>query len=401
MHAATQRLLEKLLAHAESEESNGKRRAFNITESRAAVYLNEPDFEIKRQIHAELKLLARSGSLTIEWDRRAGHENLIKGLSAASADAIAAALGVTRLKTALEDATLQLAAHVAMPRVALALQVWADGRQVRGIGPEDVSKLLDVITLLRRCETLEQPTAVRRISASLFRRSKYVERLVPVIDFMTAESDELALANRSVVSAEVLARIRLIRYAQPILLAGGQRLTFVDGTSRLIASPYEGVAPDSLASIEGTPRYVMTVENLTTFHELSSSQDRAAGALILYTAGQPSPSFIACYQRIAQSTGCTSFLHWGDVDGKGIEIAGRLADALKDAVGLDLALWRMDVEPYESEGDREMLDGNVISKMLFTCHRLGWKAVASAIESHRSRIEQEGEPLIWPSSYPQ
>lgn len=328
--------------------------------------------------------------------RRAGHENLIKGLSAASADAIAAALGVTRRKTALEDAALLLAPYAALPRVALAQQVWADGRQVRGIGPDEASKLLDVVTLLRRCETLQQPTAVRRISASLFRRSKYAERLVPLIDFMTAESDELSLANRSVMSAEVLARIRLIRYAQPILLAGGQHLTFVDGPTRPIASPYEGVAPDSLASIDGAPRYVMTVENLTTFHELSSSQDRSAGALILYTAGQPSPSFIACYQRIAQSTGCARFLHWGDVDGKGIEIAGRLADALKEAVGMDLKLWRMDVEPYESEGERELLDHNVISKMLFTCRRLGWNEVASAIESHRSRIEQEGEPLTWP-----
>lgn len=398
MHASTRRLLEKLLTHAESEESNGKRRAFNFTESRAAVYLAEPDFEIKQQIHAELKLLARRGALTIVWDRRAGHENLIKGLSAASADAIAAALGVTRRKTALEDAAVLLAPHAELPRVALALQVWADGRQVRGIGPDEASKLLDVIALLRRCETLHRPTAVRRISASLFRRSKYAERLVPLIDFMTAKTDELSLANPLVVSAEVLGRIRLIRYAQPILLAGGQHLTFVDGQTRPIASPYEGVAPDSLASISGAPRYVMTVENLTTFHELTSSQDRSEGALILYTAGQPSPSFISCYQRIAQSTGCQRFLHWGDVDGNGIEIAGRLADALKAATGLRLELWRMDVEPYESEAEREMLEGNVITKMLYTCRRLGWNAVAAAIESHRSRIEQEGEPLVWPKT---
>ncbi|MCK9193618.1 MAG: DUF2220 domain-containing protein [Nevskia sp.] len=397
MHATTRLLLEKLLAHAEVEEASGKRKAFNLTPLRASAYLDEPKFDIKQGIHSELKDLAHEKALTIVWDRRAGHENLITGLSAASADAIAGALGVIRRKTDLESASALLSPYNALPRVQLARLMWARGKQVRGIGPDKASKLVDTILLIKRCELLTAPTAVRRISTSLFQRSKYAERLVPLVDFMTAATEEEALKNHTPHPADVLARIQLIRYAQPILLAGAHTLSFVNGTTRLIMVPYEGVAPESLDAIVTQPEYVMTVENLTTFHELATRQNRQDSGLILYTAGQPSPSFIACYQRIARFSGCQRFLHWGDVDGKGIEIAARLADALKASAGLRLQLWCMDSKPLESDSEREKLKRHVVSRMVKTCRRLGWDAVAKAIAGHRSRIEQEGQPLTWPS----
>src|SRR3546814_10073735 len=59
-----------------------------------------------------------------------------------------------------------------------------------------------------------------------------------------------------------------MRYPQTMLVAGTVDLNLKSGPIHC-PSPYGGVAPDSVVGCSGTVAYVLSVENLTVFHELA------------------------------------------------------------------------------------------------------------------------------------
>src|SRR3546814_11835590 len=87
-----------------------------------------------------------------------------------------------------------------------------------------------------------------------------------------------------------------MRYPQTMLVAGTVDLNLKSGPIHC-PSPYGGVAPDSVVGCSGTVAYVLSVENLTVFHELALGHAGANAGLLLYTAGSPGRGFRAAYAR--------------------------------------------------------------------------------------------------------
>jgi hypothetical protein len=128
---------------------------------------------------------------------------------------------------------------------------------------------------------------------------------------------------------EVFGELGLVKFPPTLLLAGtctvnsqGQQIT--------LARPYLGFAPraiDSFSGIEST-RVFLSVENLTTFHELTRLARPGDGHLLLYSAGMPSPSWLHVYSLLLEVLPLEAkILHTGDIDAGGFRIAEFIAKA--------------------------------------------------------------------------
>ena len=154
------------------------------------------------------------------------------------------------------------------------------------------------------------------------RDSKRIEKLVPIIDLLTAtEGDSIARHPEA-----VLAFIGLKKYPIPFLVAGVGALILKDQsggtTTAPVPYPYVGYEPRVIRGYVGSPSYVLSVENLTTFHELANNRAGKVAGLIVYTGGFPSPSGIKAYQFVTSEVPpSTPIYHWGDTDLSGFRIA--------------------------------------------------------------------------------
>src|SRR5690606_9569914 len=116
----------------------------------------------------------------------------------------------------------------------------------------------------------------------------------------------------------------LVKEPQPFLLAGTGRVLLASCDACPVVKPFVGVSNRAITSYVGSPRWILTIENLTTFHAASQALDGDAG-LVIYTAGMPSPTWCTAFQRILASLPASiTVYHWGDIDPGGFRIAAYL-----------------------------------------------------------------------------
>jgi hypothetical protein len=189
----------------------------------------------------------------------------------------------------------------------------------------------------------------------------------------------------------VWATLGLLKHPQPLLCAGSATLQLADGSMFRLPNPYAGVAPAALVGVQFDPvtRYLLSVENLTTFNELAEARAGKVDGVILYTAGMPSPNFLRAYQTMLSALPATAaLLHWGDIDLGGFRIAAALSKAAK-AVHRSLQLFRMNPAQIDAIEERRPLGKDELRDMLRIAEQNGWAAEASGIQSTSMAYEQE------------
>lgn len=210
---------------------------------------------------------------------------------------------------------------------------------------------------------------------------------------------DLQLGTRE--EEDVLNEIGLVKCPPTLLVAGTASLSLKDEQEPfMIRHPYLGVAPEALKSVQYRSDKVLlllTVENLTTFHELARSQAARKQIAVLYTGGMPSPSFKRAYMRFLEGMPEEgSVFHWGDVDAGGFRIADHLARCCSQ-LGRKLRLHAMIpfITTEQAIGRRSLSDIEVIT-IARICQEQQWNAEQQAIELSRTAVEQEGLPIFWP-----
>src|SRR5690606_21024339 len=110
-----------------------------------------------------------------------------------------------------------------------------------------------------------------------------------------------------------------------------------------IVRPYVGVAPRSVGGLTSAPAWVLTIENLTTFHLAAAALKGRQDGLVVFTGGMPSPAWVAGFIRLTGNLPhSTLFYHWGDIDVGGFRIAARLQEVAVP-IGSSLQPWLMDL----------------------------------------------------------
>lgn len=313
MHPLAQTALDQLLSSVERKRAkalDASEVSFPFSEVRFPAYVQATVSELE-SAHADLLTAERSKAIRIEWEPGAGHQKRIVRIRAGDFDCLARLVGRMPSWDQVAAAEAALRGWGQAPRVASLLMSWRMGRAVRGKGPSTVLEWRDAMRVIDHLAAAPaRDTPVRRLSAEMFQDSKRIEAIAVSLDYLTASSD---LPARD--PADLLAELGLLRFPQPVYIATNRcQVQVANGAVLPNIAPYCALPPEAVAGIEQTVEYLLTIENLTTFHE-ATRLNHSAAAVIMYTGGMPSPSFLATYSRILTTAGsAVTVFHWGDPD---------------------------------------------------------------------------------------
>ena len=336
-------------------------------------------------MHALLERAASVGAVTLEWARQGGEDRPLEAAVLRDLDRLAEFLRVPTAANAVEQAAQVLAPWQAHPRMAQVLDAWRRLKKVRTLGPDSAEDFADALRLLDALAPATRDRLARPLSVELFGRSKRIEALYTQLDVLTA--DELQSPARH--WSEVLGALGIRKEPQPLLIAGGGTLALAKGPAVPVAQPFVGVANHALVSYHGVAHWLLSIENLTSFHQCAELLDGAEHGLLVFTGGMPSPSWMRAYVRILDGLPATTRVyHWGDHDEGGFRIAARIAAACHGA-GRTLLPWAMNVT------DGLAASASQRNAMANNARRAGWDALALSLPA--LLIEQEAQAPTLPA----
>lgn len=335
-------------------------------------------------------MYSKAKAIQVDWDLAAGERGQLSRVMLLNPKAVVRILGeelpwevASRAITRLESI-----AKEGLPPIDRIIDAWRRGKAPAGVTVERGDQLVDAMRIIEAAQKLSksgQDVLLRKLSARLFSDSKRIEALSRQLTFLL-EGDE---------EDDVFARLGLVKPPQPMLLSGPSSCSIqVDERAIPLARPYLGFRPDTIRGLffsTNPIRRVLTIENLASFNEAADNAEKARDLLIVYLAGNPTPSFLAAYNRILDSLKPTEVLHWGDIDVGGFKIAARLADNIKP-MGHSLKLWRMN--PLEvASTQQKTITEKKIEEALTICKKYGWDKEAEGLQSNP--VFQEQEFLDW------
>lgn len=397
--------LEKLLRSAEAASAKEKaNRAITVrfTDKSFPTYLSISTHAEKEQCHGDLLLAMRHKAITIEWDDRAGEFGQIKRILLSDPEKLASFLGVVPRWDAVTIAATELSGYLKIfPVLNDVIDGWRRGLKPRGTSLANVNDWIDaarVISYRKMSSALDIP--VRRISAHLTFDSKRVENLWDLIDVLLQGDIQLPQRN----AEEVFGEIGIIKYPPTILISGDAKVLMqFDGQYQdmTITRPYIGIPPSAIGGfvIRNSPVQLLTVENLTTFHELAATTHLTHCRVLLYTGGMPSPSWKKIYKVLLGALPVGSHVsHWGDIDAGGFRIASHLAQCCSEAnKKLSLHMMGNGKCGFSNEDAvRRHLAVYEVAEIEKICHKWGWQPEYNWIANNKVAVEQESLPAIWP-----
>ncbi|MDD1980427.1 Wadjet anti-phage system protein JetD domain-containing protein [Pseudomonas asiatica] len=381
--------LGRLLERAERARLSGSTRAIRESFKSLASPYWQLNLDERDRLHERMRAAASAGAIKLEWAKLGGDDRPLEAVVLLDLDKLANHLRRPTVSTTLAEATDLLAPWSQHERVQELLAYWAQLKQARLLGPTSASDFVDALRVLDVMREAKEDRIVRQLSTELFGNSKRLEALSKQLDLLTSEALNAPARHWS----EVFGAIGLTKEPQPFLVAGTGKLQLADQTDCPIIRPFLGVANTVVTGYVGSPVWLLTIENLTTFHQAARALGNISSGVVVYTAGMPSPSWGEAYVRILSSLPTTtSIYHWSDHDEGGFRIAARVAQFTTRA-GHSLRPWSMDASLWENAGQSASTDQQ--RSMMRSAERAGWADLAVRITP--VLFEQEGQPLLLPS----
>jgi len=400
LNPVARQALSKLLRRAENasaKEGYVRTISLKFTGESFPAYFALATHAEKDACHGDLQLAQRDGAIAITWERQAGARNQIERITLCDGNALAQCLGAIPRWDAVATAANAFAVHFDRhPLLRNVIDLWRRGGKVRGTDPADIKDWLDSIRVVDHCRNSGAgDIPVRRLSANLTGDSKRVEGLWPIIDVLVQADIESPARE----AEEVFNEIGLVKFPPTLLIAGD--LSAEIGQRRVkVEPPYLGFSPPAITgfTVSAVTSALLTVENLTTFHEMALRQHESPQTLVLYTGGMPSPSWKRVYKILLSALPVAAkVLHWGDMDAGGFRIADHLA-ACAEQFERCLMLHSMSsdtITQVSSVARRQLIDAE-IAQIERICRSRRWDKASDWIAQHRIAVEQESVQILWP-----
>ena len=383
-------VLADLLQRGERARLRGSDRAIQTLFIDADSPYWRQDYEQRQHGHARFAAAERVGAVRLRWAGQGGADRPLERVRLLDADKLAAFLGMAIRSETVRQARIALDAWLTNPRIIELLDAWEHLKSPRGLGTESASDFGDALRVLDALRhELGEDQIVRVFSRHLFRDSKRIEALARHIDLLTAEH----LRSPARQQEEVFGALGLVKEPQPFLVAGIGHLMLEASPCCPIAKPFVGVSNRHVIGYSGAPAWVLSIENLTTFHQASRHSDAGTG-LILYTGGMPSPSWCRAYASILKTIPPqTPVYHWGDIDQGGFRIAAHIR---RKCIALHtFHPWLMDTEELDGVIFAETTE-SVRGNMARHACDAGWEALSSRMRPRTA--EQEGFIVSLPAT---
>ncbi|PRH81665.1 Wadjet anti-phage system protein JetD domain-containing protein [Arenimonas caeni] len=380
--------LERLLRRAEAAHRRGGDRPvrMKMTEASCPEYTSLPTLEDLESFEAQVRLAEREGAIVVDRDRLRGDGERLKSIEVRDIARLASHLGIVPHGDQVAAAEKCLAPSISrFDVIGRLLQAWRENRKVRGRGPEALDDVADAVRVIE-AQVPGEERILRQESTRLFGDSKRIERLTPWLEVLALGEVSPTGLSRD----DIWAACGLRREPQPMLVAGEGELILATQGVRL-ARPYLGVAARAIEGFTTTAPCLVSIENLTSFHQ--ATQAWADLPLVLvYSGGMPSPAWRRAYRcLLAGLPARASIYHWGDIDEGGLRIAAVIA-AETAATGRSLLPWAMSPQdlPPSLRAGRPRAEPGVLSRMKANAIKAGWPEVAESLGQFQILFEQEG-----------
>lgn len=388
LDALARKCLETLLKRSNRHAAGLSERVPSLTAKDLREYLELRVLKQMEDFDAAMLYCQAEGAIQIHRPRH-NPQGQIERIDLVDGAKLASLLGVVPHVQRVEDARKLLLGRLTdFPVLQDVIAKWGLMKQVRGSSPADASNWIAACQVIAHCRdqvargVAEMP--VRDVSARLFKDSKRIEALIPLVDALLCASIE----EQARPDVEVMQELGLYREEQPARLAGNVFIRRERGEFPL-DTPYCALPPSTVLGVGGAaPSRVLSIENLTTFH-VTARKMADTDTLVLYTAGMPSPAWRAMYVRLLSSLAPgLPVCHWGDVDEGGFRIAAHLSRAAAEA-GHVLQPWLM--HPSEvPAAQRRPAPTAVVDRMVAYANAAGWSDLATEIADTQIVAEQEG-----------
>ena len=348
------------------------------------------DFDERMRGHEQIQSAVRRGAVVAGWGDQGGEDRPLEWVRVRDVDVLADLLGVStnvdQLQAAKEGLTAWLERY---PRLSEVLLAWAAMRRVRLMGPDSWNSWRDALHVLDALAARPgEDQVIRVLSGRLFSDTKRIEQLLPQLDVLSGEG----LASRPRGKWEVLKTLGLVKQPLPLMVAGVGTILMQEGPDCTIVRPYVGVAPRNVCGLTATPAWVLTIENLTTFHLAAEAMKDRTDGLAVFTGGMPSPAWVAGFRRLTEKLSqSATFYHWGDIDVGGFRIAARLQEV---AMSPDVSLqpWLMDAT---TSGSGKNVSDSIRDAMRVAAIRAEWSMFQ---EMPALTLEQELVEVMLPDT---
>ncbi|MFA9461006.1 Wadjet anti-phage system protein JetD domain-containing protein [Thiohalorhabdus methylotrophus] len=327
-------LLTKLLRKADRQTDPSRTTTLSLRSQEGQEYVQHGDVDARDAIHGQLKNAQAEGAVELVWGRGSA-ENKLVSIRLVDGDRLADYLGQPRggeLGHAIREATEpELAEAPDWVREVFEAQFprWARHENALGLAPDDpgrIAQVFRVVALL--AQGAHQGLDQRSFGALLLGDSKFLERsgVRGAVGRIWKAAHETDLSTE-----ELFEELGLKKFPPSLYLRGALEVEYSGvpwDLGRLV--PYVGMDPSHVSRVlaSGAVSYVLTIENLATFHRYVREVDDSG--VVLYTAGFPGPEFRAVYGMLDKTLEPpTPFYHWGDRDVGGLRILRRLEQVLR------------------------------------------------------------------------
>ena len=249
-----------------------------------------------------------------------------------------------------------------------------------GIGFEE-EKLEGILIALRGIERLQKETYIRNFSTAVYHDSKKFARFRNCVQSILFDYSE-----RVVEKELILERFHLVDNPTYAMFKGDAKL-FGEGLSIELGKLPGGIALPSIAlnhvtGIQLNGQKVITVENLTTYHDTETAE-----GMVVYLGGFHNEVRRRFLQAVYQQNSGAAYFHKGDIDVYGFLILQNL----KARTGIPFQSLDMDVETlrkYYQMGYCKELDEND-RKMMGSKKLDDYRDVLMFMDEHNCKMEQE------------
>ena len=199
-------------------------------------------------------------------------------------------------------------------------------------------KLRDVLLALEKIGQLSKETYVRNFSEAVFHASKHFQSIAGIVRNILSD-----LTDQPVEKKQILEYYNLLENPTYLYLKGSWVLEFPGSRIRIADLPGGiGLTSDGLSAIQSVQleaQTVVTVENLTTYHDTPSE-----GQAVLYLGGFPNSARASFLRMAYTSKPDAIYLHHGDLDPYGFLIL----ENLKQKTGIPFRSVEMDLATLQS-----------------------------------------------------
>lgn len=363
-----------------------KHRAINISINKLfPKYQDNHDHHEYRNVNAVIEQLADEGVLAAEPDQRGYYQTVRFKVEAASncyqrLNRKSVPEICRRLNHIIDtyDSPEQEILHLFCQNQTMVLTEYR--KLPYGIGFEE-EKLRGILLALKGIERLQQETYIRNFSTAVYHDSKKFASFRNCIQSILFDYSEQVVEKEL-----ILERFHLVDNPTYAMFKGDAKL-FGEGFSIELGKLPGGIALPSMAlnqvtGIQLTGQNVITVENLTTFHDTETDE-----GVVVYLGGFHNEVRRRFLHDVYQQNRQAVYFHKGDIDVYGFLILHNL----KEKTGIPFHSLDMDVDTlrkYYQMGYCKELDDND-RKMMKSKKLDGYRDVLMFMEEHNCKMEQE------------